>query len=139
MSSTPFAETPRIGFVVSVIKRFNTLLTLPLAHLGGICNFEKSWRCFNKPLRINNSYLTHVLLCGHDKLMINNPVRLSLEESTTWMYINWLILNQGSVTFLWVFPCCMEEKPCCYCFPYLCEVLSSTDNIQFIPEMHCQK
>ena len=92
-SSTPFTQTPGVRLVISVIEWFNTFLTLALTHLCRICDFEESRCQFNEPLGVCNSYLTHVLFCCHDELVVDDPVRLSLEKGATWVDINWLILN----------------------------------------------
>ncbi|PON78537.1 hypothetical protein PanWU01x14_017950 [Parasponia andersonii] len=120
--------------MVSVIERLNTFLTFALTHLCRIRNFEKPRSQFDEPFWIYNCDLTHILFCSHNKLMVDDPVRLSLEKSTARVDINWLILNKSSVALLWVLSSSMEEKSCSNGLSDLRIILSSTHNVQFIPE-----
>ena len=91
--STSFTQTPWIGFMVSVIKWFNPLLSLALAHFCGIWYFEESRCQFNKPFRVNNCDLPHVLLCSHYQLVVDHPVWLSLKQGTARMYVHRLVFH----------------------------------------------
>lgn len=135
ISSTTFTQTPRVRLVISVIKRFDSFLSFALAHLCRICNFEESWSQFNKPFRIYYCDLPHVLLCGHHQLMVDHPVRLSLEKSTARMDVHWLVLNQGPIALLRVLSSTMEKESCSNCLPDFCKISSSTHDVQFISAM----
>lgn len=133
-----FAQPPGIGFMISVIKWFNAFLTLAFAHFRWICHFEEPWCQFHEPFWINNCDLPHVLFCSHYQLMVDDPVWLSLKKSAARVDINWLVFNQGSVTFLWILSCCMKKESRSNRLPYLCEILPSTHNVQLIPALQHQ-
>lgn len=79
--------------MVSIVKWFDSLLTLTLAHFGRIGRFVESRCKFYKPLWINDSHLAHVLLGCHNKLIVNDPVGLSLKKCTAWMNIHRLVFD----------------------------------------------
>jgi hypothetical protein len=64
--------------------------------------------------------------------MVDDPIRLPLEQSATWVDVHRLVLYQGSVSFLGILPGSMEKEAGGDRFPYFGEVLPSCDNIQFI-------
>lgn len=118
--------------MISVVERLNAFLSLALTHFCGVSNFEKSRCQFNEPFWINYSYLTHVFFGRHHKLVVNNPVWLSLEEGTAWVNINRLVLNQCPVSLLWILPRSMKEKASSYRLPNLRKIPPCTDYIQFV-------
>ncbi|MFS7916630.1 hypothetical protein Hanom_Chr03g00179511 [Helianthus anomalus] len=120
--------------MVPIIKWLNPLLPLAFTHFCWVRHLEESRGQLNKPFGIDDSNLTHVLFCCHNQLVIDDPIGLSLEKSTAWVYINGLILNYGPVSFLWVLPCSVKEETGCYCLTYFGEISPSTYNIQFVPD-----
>jgi hypothetical protein len=64
--------------------------------------------------------------------MVDDPIRLPLEQSAAWVDVHRLVLYQGSVSFLGILPGSMEKEASGNRFPNFGEVLPSCDNIQFI-------
>ena len=83
ISSSAFTQMPRIRLVMSVIRWLNPFFLFSLAQLCRICHLEKSRHHFHKPFRIYNHDLSHVLLCSHHQLLVDDPVRLPLEKNKT--------------------------------------------------------
>lgn len=75
-SSVCSRYTPGIWFFVTVVKWFETELFFLLAQSSWIAHLEKLGCEFNQPLWVSVGYLSHVLLCGQDQLMINHPVKI---------------------------------------------------------------
>ena len=126
--------------MVSVIERLDAFLSLALAHLRGVGHFEESRRQLDEPFGVYDGDLAHILFCRHNKLVVDDPVRLSLKKSTARVDIHWLILDECSVTLLRVLSSSMEEESGSDCLPDLCKILACSYNIQFVPEMEkeCQ-
>ena len=75
------------------------------------------------------THLTHVLLAGQHQIMINDPVRLPLEQGRAGVDEHWRLLHHGLVAFLRVLPSGMEEEATADCHPDLVMVGPTGDQV----------
>ena len=111
--------------MIPIIQWLDPLLALSLAHFSWIGRLEEPRCQLDKPLGVNDSDLPHVLLSGHHKLMVYEPVRLPLEKRTAGVDVHCLVLNNRSVTFLRVLPSCVEEETGSDCLSNFGKILAS--------------
>lgn len=110
--------------MVPIIQWLDPLLALSLAHLSRIGRLVEPRCQLNKPLGVYDSDFSHVLLCGHHELMVDDPIRLPLEKGTARVDVDWLVLNKCTVALLWVLSSCVEEETSSDCLSDFCEVLA---------------
>lgn len=84
--STSLAQTPRIGFMISVIQWPNSLLP-------SVSKSAKSRSKLNQPSWVDHGDLPHVLPACHHQFVIHHPIKLSLKDRTAAMDIHRLILD----------------------------------------------
>ena len=96
-----------------VIERLQSLLPLALAQLGGVPNSEECGRKFREPLGVDGGDLPHVFLGGENQFMINDPLGLSVKQSTGRMDVDDLMVYYCTIAFLWVFPGGISEETAC--------------------------
>lgn len=90
--STSLAQTPRIGFMISVIQWPNSFLPLSFAHICSVCKSAKSRSKLNQPSWVDHGDLPHVLPACHHQFVIHHPIK-SLKDRTAAMDIHRLILD----------------------------------------------
>ncbi len=71
---------PVVGVVVAVIQRLNALGALAPRQLVRVGALEEARRELDEPLGVDRAHLAHVLLAGQHQLVVDDPVRLPLEE-----------------------------------------------------------
>ena len=71
---------PGHGVIVAVIEGLNALLALAPAELLVVRGLEEARGQLDEPLGIDGAHLTHVLLAGQHQLVVDDPVRLPLEQ-----------------------------------------------------------
>lgn len=64
---------PGVGLFVAVVQWLQTLLLLLFAEARRVGHFEEGRGELHKPARVDGGHLTHVLLCGEDQLVVDNP------------------------------------------------------------------
>jgi hypothetical protein len=133
ISTFSFTEPPSIWVSVFLIERIELLVPFlsNIAHL--ICELEEIRSNINQPFWIYRTDIPHVLLCCENELVINNPFRLFVEERTTGMDVDLVIIHQCSIAPFWIFLSSMEEKSRNNCFPNQRTVASTACQMKFIP------
>ena len=106
MASVPPSESA----TSPVIQRFKALLPLALAQLGGVRDPEERGREFGEPLGVDSGHLAHVLLGGEHELVVDDPLRLPVEERARRMDVHHLPVHHRLVAFLRVFPGRVTEE-----------------------------
>jgi hypothetical protein len=66
-------NSPRVGFFVFVVERFEALVLLELAELGWIGEAEEGGRELHQPFGVDRCHFSHVFLGGLDELVVNDP------------------------------------------------------------------
>ena len=132
-------DTPRIGFLVFVVQRFQTLVLLELAELGRVGEFEESWCEFHQPFCVDDRNLTHVLLCRLHQFVVHDPFRLPIEDGAARMNINDLTIYQGAIAFLRVLFGSIAEETGANGFLDPARIFACRDHVQFVPVHNSQQ
>lgn len=98
-------------FFVFVEQWFDSLILLEVGQLGRIWKLEECRRILNQPLWIDGRDLAHVFLGGLHHLVVDNPLRLSVEQCRGWVNGDHLRVDQSSVSFGWILLGCVPEEP----------------------------
>ena len=72
------------------MQRFDPLSLLEFREFGRIGESEKCGSKLDQPLGVDGGDLSHVLFCGLDNLVEDDPLRLTVEQGTAWMNGNHL-------------------------------------------------
>lgn len=94
-SATSFRQAPRIWVVEPVIQRLDTLHPLALRKLGWVGLLEEAGSQLDQPLGLNLYDFSHVFLGGEYELVVNEPLRVSVEQSGRRVDINDLPRPEG--------------------------------------------
>lgn len=102
--------SPSVGFLVTVVERFQFLLPLLLAKACGVTNPVESWCKLHQPARVDSGHLPHVLLGGQHQLMVHKPFWLAVKEGAGGVKVHHLLVNQGTVPIMGVLPGSVPEE-----------------------------
>eukprot|EP00040_Diaphanoeca_grandis_P003927 m.26398 g.26398 ORF g.26398 m.26398 type:complete len:137 (+) comp15392_c0_seq1:576-986(+) len=80
LKSSHTGDTPRVGFLVSVVQWFDTLHSFLFTHSRWISHLEKAWCELDKPLGFNRGNLAHVFSCRKCDFVVNDPLWLSIKQ-----------------------------------------------------------
>lgn len=72
--------------------------------------FEVVRRNIDEPLGINGANFPHVLLGSEDQLVVDDPLRLLVEEGTTGVNVHLVTVNESAIPSFVVFPGSVEKK-----------------------------
>eukprot|EP00976_Prorocentrum_cordatum_P086025 1186344-Prorocentrum_minimum.AAC.2 len=91
---------------------------------------EEARRELGEPLGFDDAALAHVLLGGEDELVVDDPVRLPLEERRGRVDVHRLVLHHRLVALLGVLARRVEEKAAADGAPDAVEVLARAHAVQ---------
>lgn len=111
-------------WIPEVIKRLQLLLGSLMTKSIKSCFTVKIWSEFNKPFWVNWSDIICILLTCQYEFVVNNPLRLSVEEWTWWVDVQHLTINARPVRSLCAISfCSMSEvstNNCLICWNFWC-------------------
>ena len=85
--------------LVLVEERLDPLVLLERGQLGRVGELEEGRRVLDQPLRVDGRHLAHVLLRRLNDLVINDPLRLPVEQRRRRVNRDHLRVDQRSVAF----------------------------------------
>ena len=137
--SSTFGETPRVGIVVSIVEGLNLFALFAFAHVTGIAHLEETRGELDEPFWVDGAHLSHVLLGGEHELVVDDPVWLTLEEGGRRVDVRRGLLDDGFVSFLWVFFRAVEEESRTNGFAHLVVVAPGARRSEAVPVHDCQE
>ena len=96
--------------LVLVEERLDPLVLLERGQLGRVGELEEGRRVLDQPLRVDGRHLAHVLLRRLNDLVINDPLRLPVEQRRRRVNRDHLRVDQRSVAFRRILLGCVPEK-----------------------------
>ena len=127
-------NTPRIRLLVFVVQRLEPLISFDFAELGRVRESEKGWSKFHQPLGIDDSHFTHVLLCGLNQFVVDDPLGLPVKDRATRVNVDHLAVHQRPITFLRILLGRVSEKTRTDRFLHPSRILASGYHVQLVPE-----
>lgn len=104
-------DSPRVlVLLVLVEQRLDALVFLERRQLGRVGELEEGRRVLDEPLGVDGSHLAHVLLRRLDDLVIDDPLRLPMEQRRRRMDGDHLGVHQRPVALRWILLGCVPEK-----------------------------
>ena len=133
-TSSNLRQSPFVLFFVFVVQRFDLLLFLLLAYLVRVCDLEELWCELNQPLWFDHCDIVAVFTSRQDQFVINQPLRISVEQRRRRMYIDRCAFNKGFVPFRKILLRSMPKETRADSFAHTIIIPPGRNNIMFIAE-----
>ena len=92
-STLSATEPPVVRWVIAVVQRLNLLAFLAPADTCWIAGSVEFGRELHQPLGLNGQTLMQVLLAGQHKAVVDEPLRLPIEQRAGRMHVDRLPLD----------------------------------------------